>query len=75
MTTAAIYLRQSEDVSEGISRQRDRCTALVEARGWTLGLEYADNDTSASKSRGPGTAWARMMTAARAGRIDVVVAV
>lgn len=75
MTTAAIYLRQSEDVALGIVRQRDRCTALVEARGWTLGPEFADNDTSASKSRGSGTAWARMLTAAKAGRIDVVVAV
>jgi DNA invertase Pin-like site-specific DNA recombinase len=75
VTTAAIYLRQSEDVAEGIVRQRDRCTALVNARGWTLGPEFADNDTSASRSRGPGTAWARMLVAARAGRIDVVVAV
>jgi DNA invertase Pin-like site-specific DNA recombinase len=75
VTIAAIYLRQSEDVAEGIVRQRDRCTALVNARGWTLGPEYADNDTSASKARGRGTAWARMLTAARSGRIDVVVAV
>ncbi len=75
MTIAAIYLRQSEDVAEGIVRQRNRCTSLVDARGWTLGPEFADNDTSASKSRGPGTAWSRMLTAARAGRIDVVVAV
>ncbi|MCW3041510.1 MAG: hypothetical protein JWM31_3415 [Solirubrobacterales bacterium] len=75
MTTAAIYLRQSEDVAEGIVRQRDRCTSLVKARSWTLGPEFADNDTSASRSRGPGTAWARMLTAARAGRIEVVVAV
>lgn len=72
---AGIYLRQSLDVQEGIERQRKRCAALVEARGWDLVNEYADNDTSASKSRGAGTEWAKMLDDAREGRIDVVVAV
>ncbi len=72
---AGIYLRQSLDVQEGIERQRSRCAALVAARGWDLVGEYVDNDTSASKVRGAGTGWARMLDDARGGQIDVVVAV
>lgn len=74
-TTAAIYARQSEDVAEGIDRQRDRCSRLIEAKGWTLGRIYVDNDTSAAKRRGPGTAWHEMLADLRAGTADVVVAV
>ncbi|MBD8010681.1 recombinase family protein [Microbacterium sp. Re1] len=72
---SGIYLRQSLDAQEGIERQRARCLALIEARGWTLGAEYTDNDTSATKNRGAHTGWSRMLQDARAGRIDVVVAV
>lgn len=72
---AGIYLRQSLDVQEGIERQRTRCAALVAARGWDLVGEYVDNDTSASKARGAGTGWARMLGDSRDRRIDVVVAV
>jgi DNA invertase Pin-like site-specific DNA recombinase len=73
MTTASIYARQSEDVKEGIANQRKRCRALIEARGWTVAREYQDNDTSAAKTRGPGTAWHQMLGDLRPG--DVVVAV
>jgi site-specific DNA recombinase len=58
-----IYARQSLDVSEGITRQVLRCTQLIEARGGVLGEVYRDNDTSASKTRGPKTAWGRMLAA------------
>ncbi|MBT2531623.1 recombinase family protein [Arthrobacter sp. ISL-48] len=75
MTTAAIYARQSEDVKEGIANQRKRCRALIEARGWTVAREYQDNDTSAAKERGPGTAWHQMLGDLRHGSLDVVVAV
>ena len=75
MTAAAIYLRQSLDVREGIDRQRERCLSLLAARGWDLAGEYADNDVSASKHRGEKTAWSRMLADATAGRVDVVVAV
>lgn len=75
MTRAALYLRQSLDVTEGIERQRERCTALVAARGWSVEREYADNDTSASRTRGPETAWGRMLADAQADRFDVVIAV
>ncbi|WP_165791126.1 recombinase family protein [Cryobacterium zongtaii] len=72
---AALYFRQSLDVQEGIDRQRTRCRALVAARGWTVAGEYTDNDTSATKKRGETTAWATMLTDAKAGNFDIVVAV
>ncbi|MCJ1710359.1 recombinase family protein [Clavibacter michiganensis subsp. phaseoli] len=78
MTRAALYLRQSLDREKtelGIDRQRERTTALAEARGWEVVGEYVDNDVSATKPRGPGTAWHRLADDARAGRVDVIVAV
>lgn len=72
---AALYFRQSLDVQEGIDRQRTRCRSLAAARNWEVVDEYADNDTSATKSRSKGTAWARMLADAEAGKFDVVVAV
>lgn len=78
VTSAALYLRQSMDRdgrAEGIDRQRARCRDLVERRGWTIVGEYVDNDVSASKPRGKGTAWHRLIEDAKAGRVDVVVAV
>ena len=72
---AALYYRQSLDVQEGIERQRERCTALATARGWTVAGEYVDNDTSATKARAAGTAWARLLADASQGRFDVAVAV
>ena len=78
MTRAALYLRQSLDRDnrqEGIERQRARCRALAESRGWEIVDEYVDNDVSASKPRGTGTAWHRLIEDSKHGRIDVVVAV
>ena len=78
MRKAATYLRISSDPTGGqfgIGTHRKHTTALGEARGWQLVEEYADNDTSASKERGPGTAWARMLDDAKAGKFDVGVAV
>lgn len=72
---AALYFRQSLDVQEGIERQRFRCRALAQARGWVVVDEYTDNDTSASKSRGANTAWAKLLNDAEAGKFDVVIAV
>ncbi|WP_181728179.1 recombinase family protein [Glutamicibacter soli] len=74
-TIAAVYARQSLDVTEGIDRQLERCRRLIEARGWTVGPEYQDNDTSAAKQRGPGTAWYSMLEDLTAKKADVVVAV
>lgn len=72
---AGIYGRQSIDAAEGIARQVDRCRSLIAARGWESGPEYLDNDVSASKARGEGTEWARMLDDARTGVIDIIVAV
>ena len=78
MTRVAVYMRQSldrENRREGVERQRARCLELSSLRGWDVVEEYIDNDVSASKPRGAGTAWHRLVTDAKAGRIDVVVAV
>lgn len=78
MTRAAVYMRQSLDRDnrrEGIARQRDRCLSLATSRDWEVVKEYVDNDVSATKPRGAGTAWHELVTDAKAGRIDVVVAV
>jgi site-specific DNA recombinase len=71
----ALYLRQSLDVQEGIDRQRLRTRALAASREWEIVEEYEDNDTSASKARKAGTAWAQMLDDARARRFEVVIAV
>lgn len=77
-TRAALYLRQSMDRdkrAEGIDRQRARCRERAEQRGWIVVDEYVDNDVSASKPRGAGTAWHRLIEDAKAGRVEIVVAV
>src|SRR5699024_3969407 len=58
-----------------VGTQRDRINALIKARGWTLADEYVDNSVSASKARGKGTAWAKMLAAAERNEFDMIVAV
>lgn len=74
---ATRFLRQSptQNLEEGIDRQEPRTLALVTARGWIDAGSYIDSDVSASKDRGEGTAWARMLADAKARKIDVVVGV
>ncbi|WP_291794022.1 recombinase family protein [Brevibacterium sp.] len=75
---AAIYLRISQDREGeefGIGTQRKRTRQLAEARGWSVVEEYVDNSVSASKKRGPGTAWHEMLRAAERGEFDLIVAV
>jgi len=72
---AAVYVRQSEDVKEGIARGLARCKALDAQQGWTLVEEYSDNAVSASKVRGAGTDWARLVKDAKAGKFSVIVGV
>lgn len=72
---AAIYARQSIDHAVGAEDQQRRATALIDARGWTLADAYVDNDTSATRARGAGTGWARLLTAIENGHIEAVVAV
>lgn len=52
---AAIYARISQDKRIGtqdegasVQSQIDACTAFIEARGWTVGETYSDNDVSAT---------------------------
>lgn len=70
---AALYVRQSKLLDEGIERQIARTTALATARGWDVAATFEDNDVSASKPRGANTAWGRML--ASSGDIDVVIGV
>ncbi|KTS55746.1 hypothetical protein NS206_14870 [Microbacterium testaceum] len=70
-----IYARQSVREDDGIEQQKAECAAEVEQRGWTLQDVYVDNDVSASKDRGEGTAWARMLADIDAGRVDCIVVV
>jgi len=71
---AATYLRQSKGDPEGIDRQRERTQQLIDLREWELVEEFADDDVSASKRRGDGTEWARLLTELESGRVEVVVA-
>lgn len=70
-----IYVRQSVREDDGIEQQKAECTAGMERRDWTLQDVYVDNDVSASKDRGEGTAWARMLADIDAGRVDCIVVV
>ncbi|PYY57763.1 hypothetical protein DEJ17_09695 [Curtobacterium sp. MCSS17_011] len=72
---AALYLRQSVEHAEGIDRQDARTRSMAGSRGWTVAGVYADDGQSASKDRGPKSAWRQMLTAAERGDITHVVAV
>ena len=68
-----IYTRQSIDLAEGIDRQRERCLRLCEEMKWEVAEIFEDNATSATKARGVGTGWARMVDLLEPD--DIVVAV
>lgn len=70
-----IYVRQSVREDDGIEQQKAECAADVQRRGWTVEEVYIDNDVSASKDRGEGTAWAQMLADIDAGRIDCITVV
>ncbi|ALG30876.1 hypothetical protein AOZ07_11545 [Glutamicibacter halophytocola] len=72
---AALYARQSKADPDGIDRQLPRIRKLANERGWVIVDEYVDDGLSASKSRGPGSNWARMLADADAGKIDTVIGV
>ncbi|MGK3950350.1 recombinase family protein [Microbacterium sp. K2] len=69
----AIYARQSVDEDQGIAQQVEDCRSEVLRRGWHVAGEFQDNDTSASKERGPKTAWAAMLKAFDRGELDTIV--
>lgn len=68
-----VYTRQSIDLAEGIDRQRERCLRLCSDLGWEVAEVFEDNAVSATKTRGVGTAWSRMVEVLQPD--DVVVAV
>lgn len=72
---AAIYVRQSVREDQGIVQQVAECKRRVKGEDWHVVDVYNDNHTSASKPRGSGTDWARMLADIDAGHIDVVVCV
>ncbi len=76
-TKAAVYCRISRDLTggnAGVDRQRDACLKLVADRGWAVAPQhiFMENDTSATKGKRP--VYAKMIAAAEAGDVDVIVA-
>lgn len=72
-TRAAIYARQSVAEPEGIARQVEACRQLAESRDYEVVEVYTDDAVSGYRDRGEGTAFARMLTDARAGTFDVLI--
>lgn len=75
MERVALYARQSVREDQGIDQQLTALRKRAGAEDWTVAGEYVDNFTSATKSRGEGTEWARMLADVDAGKIDTIVAV
>ncbi|MGJ0389029.1 recombinase family protein [Microbacterium sp. CGR1] len=70
---AAIYARQSVAEPEGIRRQVEACQQLADARDYLVVETYEDDSVSGYRERGEGTAFARMLADARAGKFDVLI--
>ncbi|WP_372469203.1 recombinase family protein [Microbacterium maritypicum] len=70
---AAVYARQSVYEPEGIERQIEACRQLADARDYVPADIYADDNVSGYRDRGDGTAFARMLEDARAGKFDVLI--
>jgi len=76
MTTAALYLRISQDregAGLGVARQEEDCTALCKRLGWSVGEVYVDNDVSAYSGK-PRPAWQRLIADVKGGSIDAIAA-
>jgi DNA invertase Pin-like site-specific DNA recombinase len=74
MTTAAVYVRISQDregAGLGLARQEEDCAALCDRLGWTVADVYADNDVSAysGKTR---PEWQRLLDDVKAGAVDAI---
>lgn len=73
---ALIYVRLSEDKlgdELGITRQKQDCQKLVEARGWDVVRVESDNDTSAKGTK-PRPGFERVLSAVERGEVSVIVA-
>lgn len=81
-TRAVVYCRISRDDKadeDGVTRQRQDCLKLVERNGWTIVPDgdqdtYIDNDISGAKDESGRPAFARLIAAIKAGKVDKVVA-
>lgn len=74
MTTAAVYVRISQDrggAGLGVARQEEDCVALCDRLGWKVGEVFVDNDVSAYSGK-PRPAWTRLLEDVRAGAVDAV---
>jgi DNA invertase Pin-like site-specific DNA recombinase len=68
-TRTAVYLRVSTD-DQTVENQRRELAAYIEARGWTVTREYADEGISGSKERRP--ALDELLRDAKRRRFDLV---
>lgn len=71
-TIVGIYLRMSLDRELGIDRQREDCWKLCESLGWE-GVEYVDNDKSATKRHIRRPAFDLMCKDLEADEIDYII--
>ena len=75
MTTAAIYIRLSQDATgqrAGVTRQLKDCRALVDRLGWdVIEPPFDDNDQSAYNGTRPG--FERLLTAVKRGQVDAII--
>lgn len=79
---AAIYARISRDDEgkrEGVEDQRKDCLQLCERNGWTIVRDgksdtFTDNDISGAKDESGRPAFAQLIKAIKAGKVDVIVA-
>lgn len=71
----ALYARQSVHEDQGIEQQLASMRKRAVAEDWEVVGEYVDNFTSATKVRGDGTDWARMLSDVDSGKVDTIVAV
>src|SRR5262245_54261 len=75
MTTAAIYIRISNDPTgqrAGVTRQLEDCQALAEHLGWeVIDPPFDDNDLSAYNGTRPG--FERLLNTVKQGQIDAII--
>lgn len=75
MTACVVYLRISEDRTGdelGVTRQREDCLKLAEARGYSVTEVISDNDQSALKGKRPG--FEHVLSLLSEGQVQTVVA-
>lgn len=70
-----IYARQSVREPQGMKQQEAEVREACKARGWSVVEFIADDATSATQVRGPGTGWHRMLDMLRSGKADAVMSV